>query len=83
MDMGKNTNFERLQSARARHYRAWLLRSWAGTGDTDRDRQYSLEDPYTGARRGFPSLAALVAYLQNEPGADDGALCAIGEEPGG
>jgi len=73
---------ERKQRTSHRHYRAWLLRSWSAQEQSEAaggDRRYSLEDPYTGARRGFASLDALVVYLQAEPGMDDFAPHATGE----
>ena len=69
--MGEEAIIERQLGTRARHYRSWLLRSWAARepGDLAGDaRRYSIEDPYTGARRDFADLAALVAYLQAEAG---------------
>lgn len=73
---------DRNQRTSHRHYRAWLLRSWSAQEQSDPvngDRRYSLEDPYTGARRGFASLDALVVYLQAEPGMDDSSPIASGE----
>lgn len=80
--MGEETIIERQRGIHARHYRAWLLRSWAThelTDPTGKGRRYSLEDPYTGAQRGFASLAALIAYLQAEAGADAEASHASGK----
>ncbi len=65
----------------APRYRAWLLRCWAERG---RDAvapatwRYSLEDPHTGARRGFADLAALVAYLEAEAAGEAAAPAAGG-----
>jgi hypothetical protein len=73
---------DRNQRTHPRHYRAWLLRSWAAQelGDSAaEDRRYSLEDPYTGARRGFATLAALVDYLRAEPGMDEAVSISAGE----
>jgi hypothetical protein len=50
-------------------YQSWLLRCWVGAGSGEQagaTRRYSLEDPHTGARRGFASLADLMAYLRSE-----------------
>ena len=80
--MGEETIIERRRGPRARHYRAWLLRTWAAqelADSTGGERRYSLEDPYTGAQRGFVSLAALVSYLQAEAGADTEVSHASGE----
>jgi hypothetical protein len=77
---------ERCQRTSAPRYRAWLLRSWAVPGPrdpVDEDRRYSLEDPHTGARRGFAGLVALVAYLLGEPGEDEAPPRPTGERPGG
>ncbi len=51
----------------APRYRAYLLRCWAEHGQdaiTSLTWRYSLEDPHTGERRGFPTLAAMVAFLE-------------------
>jgi hypothetical protein len=46
-------------------YHAYLLRLWR-TRQADRSVwRASLEDPHTGERRGFASLAQLVDYLQH------------------
>ena len=45
----------------------YLLRCWREGGmhrPPDDGRRFSLEDPRTGQRRGFASLAALVAALE-------------------
>ena len=61
-------------------YHAYLLRCWLergpGSGVHVRWR-FSLEDPHTGARRGFAGLAALVAFLErvltgDRDGSDEG-----------
>ena len=80
--MGEESIIKGQRGIRARHYRAWLLRSWAAhklTGSTGEGRRYSLEDPYTGAQRGFTSLPALMSYLQAESEADTEAPHAYGE----
>ena len=51
----------------APRYRAYLLRCWAEHGPSAPAPavwRYSLEDPHTGERRGFPTLAAMVAFLE-------------------
>ena len=53
---------------RAPRYHSYLLRCWSeGPGIW----RFSVEDPHTGARRGFTDMAALVAFL-------DATLCAEG-----
>ena len=50
-------------------YHSYLLRCWSeGPGGW----RFSVEDPHTGARRGFVTMAALVAFL-------DATLCAEGD----
>lgn len=57
---------------RAPRYHSYLLRCWSeGPGIW----RFSVEDPHTGARRGFTTMAALVAFL-------DATLCAEGEAEG-
>ena len=54
-------------------YCAYLLRCWEAP-DRGSDLlpawRYSLEDPHSGARRGFASLEALVTHLRAELGLD-------------
>ncbi len=53
----------------APRYHAYLLRCWAERGQDGTGAVHwrcSLEDPHTGERRGFPSLAALLAFLDAE-----------------
>lgn len=50
-------------------YHSYLLRCWS---DGPGRWRFSVEDPHTGARRGFATMAALVAFL-------DATLCAEGE----
>jgi hypothetical protein len=47
-------------------YRAWLLRCWheRGAAGPGGGWRFSLEEPGTGVRRGFASLAALLAFLE-------------------
>jgi hypothetical protein len=71
--MSERSDRERYRQARAPRYHAWLVRRWTGKGPgepPDPSWRYSLEDAHTGARRGFATLADLVAYLQAEPGED-------------
>ena len=54
-------------------YCAYLLRCWESPDQGDGFLpawRYSLEDPHSGARRGFASLEALVAHLRAELGLD-------------
>ena len=47
-------------------YLAYMLRLWrAGSGD-ELTWRASLESPHTGERRGFASLEALVAFLEEQ-----------------
>jgi hypothetical protein len=51
------------------HYRSYLLTLWEERGresDGSHVWRLSLQDPRTGQRRGFASLEALVAALQQE-----------------
>lgn len=71
--MGERRDREKHQGAGASRYRAWLLRSWSEQrpdDEADPSWRYSLEDPHTGARRGFASLSDLTAYLRAEPDPD-------------
>jgi hypothetical protein len=54
--------------ARPPAYRSYLLRFWAERGEqlAASAWRFSLEDPLTGQRRGFPSFEALVAWLQSD-----------------
>jgi hypothetical protein len=57
------------------HYRAYLLRFWEERREDPRLPgvwRFSLEDPHSGARTGFPNLEALVVFLrQQTSGTDD------------
>ncbi len=54
-------------SDRPSRYYAYVLRLWEQQdNDVAGDWRCCLEDPHTGARRGFPNLAALMAFLQDE-----------------
>jgi hypothetical protein len=49
-------------------YYSYILRVWLA-GDRDQPQWHaSLEDTHTGERRGFASLAALNAYLNQQTG---------------
>ena len=52
-------------------YLAYMLRLWQVRDDDELLWRASLEDPHTGARRGFASLEMLVAFLREETRADD------------
>jgi hypothetical protein len=50
-------------------YRFFLLACWEETGQNPINPtrwRFSLQDPRTGERQGFPDLEALVAALQSE-----------------
>lgn len=46
-------------------YRAYLLRFWEEGGEPSVWR-FSLEDPHSGERQGFVTLASLTAFLEGE-----------------
>ena len=65
----------------APRYRAWLLRcwtEWARDTEAPATWRYSLEDPHTGARRGFADLVTLVAHLEAETAGGAAAPAASG-----
>ena len=47
-------------------YRSYLLRIWVEVGDGVRKWRFSLEDPFTGERKGFASMEDLFAYIQKQ-----------------
>jgi hypothetical protein len=50
-------------------YRSYLLRFWEARSRRPEKQatwRFSLEDPQTGKKRGFPDLEALVEFLQSE-----------------
>ena len=53
-------------SEKPRRYLSYLLRLWQASSGGELVWRASLEDPHTGARRGFACLAELVAYLEEE-----------------
>ena len=63
---------------RAPRYYSYLLRCWS---DGPGIWRFSVEDPHTGARRGFTTLAALVAFLDATLCAEDAADHAPGATP--
>ncbi len=46
-------------------YIVYVLRLWSGSDD-EAGWRFSLEDPRTGARRGFGDVEELAAFLQSE-----------------
>ena len=46
-------------------YTIYLLRVW-NSSDTDATWRFSLENPVTGARRGFANLDEMTRFLQQE-----------------
>jgi hypothetical protein len=65
-------------------YHAYLLRCWLERGpgpDAPGAWRFSLEDPHTGARRGFAGLSALVAFLERVL-AGEGGGGGDGPDPG-
>lgn len=57
-------------------YFSYLLRLWETTDGERRVWRASLEYPTTGQRRGFASLADLLAYLEHEIGLTTGPSAA-------
>jgi hypothetical protein len=55
-------------SERRRGYVAYLLRLWQADAEDDAPWRASVESPQTGKRRGFASLAELLAFLEKEIG---------------
>ena len=51
--------------------RSYLLRLWMEVVDEKRVWRISLEDPFTGKRRGFARLKDLCAYLKEQMGDHD------------
>ncbi|MFQ5401518.1 MAG: hypothetical protein ACE5E7_18210 [Anaerolineae bacterium] len=49
-------------------YTAYLIRLWPADEQGGRGCRVHLENPRTGERHGFSSLAALVAFLEEETG---------------
>jgi hypothetical protein len=63
---------------RAPRYHSYQLRCWSeGLGIW----RFSVEDPHTGERRGFPEMAALVAFLDATLGAAGSAERAASDAP--
>ena len=63
------------QDARHPYYRSYLLRVWERCDPAIEQRPVrccSLEDPHTGARAGFATLAALLTFLAGDDGQSDG-----------
>ena len=55
-------------------YEAYLLRFWEELQPDDnlpRLFRFSLEDPHTGKRHGFPTLEGLIAFIREEIGSGD------------
>ncbi len=61
-------------------YRAYLLRVWR---TPEAWWRASLEDPHTGERRAFATLAQLVAFLEDELAKTNPGGPAAGKAPGG
>ena len=54
-----------------RRYLAYMLRLWQVGGGEEPTWWASLESPHTGERRGFPSLDALFAFLEEQTRSTD------------
>ena len=63
-----------------RHH-AWLLRCWEERGLAAPTWRFNLEDPHTGARRGFADLAALTAFIERTVAGESPTPDAPGEVP--
>ncbi len=53
-------------SEEPREYLAYLLRLWKVSGAGSPAWRASLEDPHTRARKGFPDLESLFAFLEEQ-----------------
>jgi hypothetical protein len=62
------------------NYHAYLLRLWKA-GPDDAPWRASLESPVTGERRGFSTLPALFAYLEDKVARESDARAAGGSSP--
>jgi hypothetical protein len=62
----RRENNESAMSEKPRRYLSYLLRLWQASSGGELVWRASLEDPHTGARRGFACLAELIAYLEGE-----------------
>lgn len=51
-------------------YIAYLVRLWRASGSQSPVWRASVEDPHSGARRGFADLASLFAFLAEQTGFD-------------
>ena len=49
-----------------RRYRAYLLRLWRTDDNRETRWRASLEEPHTGVRRGFATLAELFTFLEEQ-----------------
>ncbi len=56
---------------RPRCYLAFMLRLWQVGGEGEPAWRASLESPHTGERRGFASLEALFAFLEEQTRSTD------------
>ncbi len=59
-------------------YRAYLLRLWL---TPEAKWRASIEDPHTGERRAFATLAQLVAFLEEDPAKTTPGGLAAGRAP--
>jgi hypothetical protein len=64
---------ESAMSEKPRRYLAYLLRLWQASRGGELVWRASLEDPHAGGRRGFASLAELIAFLEEETTGSPGA----------
>jgi hypothetical protein len=47
-------------------YRSYLLRIWVEVVDGVEKQRFSLEDPFTGERKGFAYMEDLFTYLEKQ-----------------
>jgi len=59
---GKNVK----EKERKKKYHSYLLRLWVDDTNGKQAWRISLENPFSGERRGFASLKDLCAYLKNK-----------------
>ena len=61
---GLGPEIENRMAAERDQYQAYMLRLWQDQGEAGPQWRASLESPHTGERRGFASLEALFAFLE-------------------
>jgi hypothetical protein len=69
-------------SGKKRRYISYLLRLWQVKSEGELVWRASLDNPHTGQRRGFASLAEMVAFLEQETGYGSRDAPSTGERGG-